>query len=135
MRRNLYAVVEGLRIANYAVGAAKSYVGVKQSFERETTALVRARVEVQASASLRSSPSTSCWDRTGTCSARRRACLRSSRDAHRSLGSSDRSCRACSQMRRAGGRPDQRVATRGDFNPAPTWGGVGPCGKRRSNQM
>jgi NADH-quinone oxidoreductase subunit F len=48
MRRNPYAIVEGLAIASYAVGAAKSYVGVKQSFERETAALGRAIEEVRA---------------------------------------------------------------------------------------
>ena len=42
MRRNPYAVVEGLAIASYAVGAAKAYLGVKETFAREAEALTRA---------------------------------------------------------------------------------------------
>jgi NADH:ubiquinone oxidoreductase subunit F (NADH-binding) len=52
MARNPYAVVEGLAIASYAVGAAKAYVGIKESFEREAAALERAIVDFRTSGLL-----------------------------------------------------------------------------------
>jgi hypothetical protein len=36
MRRNPYAVVEGLAMASHAVGAVKAYIRIKEAFERET---------------------------------------------------------------------------------------------------
>ncbi|HEX6332443.1 MAG TPA: NADH-ubiquinone oxidoreductase-F iron-sulfur binding region domain-containing protein [Actinomycetota bacterium] len=56
MRRNPYAVVEGLAIASFAVGAAKAYVGIKESFEREAEALARAIVDFRAAGLLEEFP-------------------------------------------------------------------------------
>ena len=42
MRRNPYAIVEGLAIASYAVGAAKAYIGVKEAYRAEADALAGA---------------------------------------------------------------------------------------------
>jgi NADH:ubiquinone oxidoreductase subunit F (NADH-binding) len=56
MRRNPYAVVEGLAIASFAVGAAKAYVGIKESFEREAAALARAIVDFRTSGLLEEFP-------------------------------------------------------------------------------
>jgi NADH:ubiquinone oxidoreductase subunit F (NADH-binding) len=56
MRRNPYAVVEGLAVASYAVGAAKAYVGIKKSFEREAATLARAIVDFRTSGLLEEFP-------------------------------------------------------------------------------
>ena len=56
MRRNPYAVVEGLAIASYAVGAAKAYIGVKESFEREAEALARVIVDFRKSGLIEEFP-------------------------------------------------------------------------------
>ena len=56
MRRNPYAVVEGLAIASFAVGAAKAYVGIKESFEREAESLARAIVDFRAARLLEEFP-------------------------------------------------------------------------------
>ena len=56
MRRNPYVVVEGVAIASHAVGAAKAYIGVKESFEREAEAMARAVMEVKQNGLLREFP-------------------------------------------------------------------------------
>jgi NADH-quinone oxidoreductase subunit F len=45
MRRNPYQVIEGLLIAVHTVSAERAYIGVKESFQRETDALTRALTE------------------------------------------------------------------------------------------
>ena len=47
MRANPYQLVEGVVIAAFAVGAAEVFVCIKQSFEREITAVTRALREFQ----------------------------------------------------------------------------------------
>jgi NADH:ubiquinone oxidoreductase subunit F (NADH-binding) len=56
MRRNPYAVVEGLAIASFAVGAAKAYVGIKESFKREAESLARAIVDFRSTGVLEEFP-------------------------------------------------------------------------------
>jgi NADH-quinone oxidoreductase subunit F len=45
MRRNPYQVIEGLLIASNTLAAERAYIGVKESFQRETEALTRALQE------------------------------------------------------------------------------------------
>jgi NADH:ubiquinone oxidoreductase subunit F (NADH-binding) len=52
IRRNPYQVVEGVAIACLAVGARVAYIGVKASFERESTRLVEAIVEMRSAGML-----------------------------------------------------------------------------------
>ena len=46
LRTNPYQVLEGILIAAYAVGAKGAYIGLKESFTRESDALVRAAQEM-----------------------------------------------------------------------------------------
>lgn len=48
MRANPYAVIEGLLISAFCVGATEAYLALKASFETELAALSRALVEVEA---------------------------------------------------------------------------------------
>lgn len=48
MRRNAYAVVEGVAIAAFAVGAERAFIGVKEAFELETERLAQAIDEMSA---------------------------------------------------------------------------------------
>jgi NADH-quinone oxidoreductase subunit F len=52
LRTNPYQVLEGLAIAAYAIGAERAYVGVKEAFGREQTALRRALNEMQQADAL-----------------------------------------------------------------------------------
>jgi NADH-quinone oxidoreductase subunit F len=45
MRRNPYQVIEGLLIAVHTISAERAYIGVKESFQRETAGLTRALTE------------------------------------------------------------------------------------------
>jgi NADH-quinone oxidoreductase subunit F len=46
LRRNPYQVLEGLAIAAYAVGAARTFVAIKEGYRREVAALRRAEEEM-----------------------------------------------------------------------------------------
>jgi NADH-quinone oxidoreductase subunit F len=48
LRANPYEVVEGLIIAAFAIGAEEAYICLKQTFEREIAAVIRAVQEFQA---------------------------------------------------------------------------------------
>jgi NADH-quinone oxidoreductase subunit F len=52
MRRNPYQVIEGLLIAVHTLGAERAYIGVKESFQRETDGLTRALTEFRGTYEL-----------------------------------------------------------------------------------
>jgi NADH-quinone oxidoreductase subunit F len=56
LRTNPYQVLEGLAIAAYAIGAERAYVGVKEAFGPEQTALARALNEMERADALGAIP-------------------------------------------------------------------------------
>jgi NADH-quinone oxidoreductase subunit F len=56
MRTNPYAVVEGVAIAAFAVGAERAFIGIKESFETETARLAQAIEELDAAGVVGSVP-------------------------------------------------------------------------------
>ena len=76
MRANPYAVVEGVAIAAFAVGAERAFIGVKERFGPECERLPRRWTRWWRPGCSATSRSRSCWARTTTCTARRPACSR-----------------------------------------------------------
>jgi NADH:ubiquinone oxidoreductase subunit F (NADH-binding) len=52
MRANPFAIIEGVAIAAFAVGAERAFVGIKERFEPETERLARAIEELQAAGAI-----------------------------------------------------------------------------------
>lgn len=52
MRRNPYRLIDGVSIAAHAVGAARAFIGLKETFQPEIEALLRAHAELNEAGAL-----------------------------------------------------------------------------------